>query len=252
MDIRIFSNTPALGAAAARMGADLLRDALKRKTIASIIVATGASQFDTLSALVKETAIDWNRVLIFHLDEYIGLPVTHPASFRNYLMKRLIAPLGSVGEFIPVNGDAPDPAAEIERLNARIGENAIDVCFAGIGENAHLAFNDPPADFETEAPFIVVDLDENCRRQQLGEGWFSTLDDVPRQAISMSIRQIMKSSHLIVSVPDARKAEAVRSSVEGAVSPDVPATILRTHPHCTLFLDEASAAKLSKTPPVIL
>lgn len=251
MDIRIFSDSSALATAAAAMGADLLRQALKRKATASIVVATGASQLAMLSALVKEASIDWSRVRIFHLDEYIGLPMTHPASFRNYLMKRLIAPLGSVGEFVPVNGDVSDIASEIERLNARIGKNTIDVCFAGIGENGHLAFNDPPADFETESPFIVVDLDERCRRQQLGEGWFPTLDDVPRQALSMSIRQIMKSTHLIVSVPDARKAEAVRATVEEVVSAGVPATILRMHPRCTLFLDDRSAARLSKRPTAV-
>jgi glucosamine-6-phosphate deaminase len=182
---------------------------------------------------------------VFHLDEYVGLPEDHKASFRGYLRNRLVNRVGALREFVAVDGDAPDLDAELARLNDRLVLETIDVCFAGIGENCHLAFNDPPADFTTEAPYIVVDLDEACRKQQLGEGWFESLDAVPRRAISMSIRQIMKSQKIILSVPDKRKAKAVRQAVEEAVSPLYPASILQQHTDATLHLDTASASELS-------
>ncbi|MFC7397501.1 glucosamine-6-phosphate deaminase [Chelatococcus sp. GCM10030263] len=244
MDIRIAADTAELGREAARLGGDAIVAAIAARGTATIIVATGASQFDMLAALTARGDIDWSRVTAFHLDEYVGLPETHGASFRRYLKERFVEPVGGRITFVPVVGDAADPGAEAERLGGLIAGREVDVCFAGIGENCHLAFNDPPADFTTEAPYIVVDLDEACRRQQLGEGWFPTLEDVPRRAISMSIRQIMKAKLLVVSVPDARKADAVRHAVEGPVSPDYPASILQQHPACTLFLDTASAAGL--------
>ncbi len=246
MNITILNDKQALGRAAAEKGAALLRAALSAKKEISIIVATGASQFEMLEVLITEKDIDWSRITVFHLDEYIGLPVTHPASFRKYLRERLVARVPNLKEFVEVNGSATDINAELARLGKLISAGDIDVCFAGIGENGHLAFNDPPADFETDAPYIVVDLDEACRRQQLGEGWFPTLNDVPAQAISMSIRQIMKSKAIVLSVPDERKSEAVKNCVEGTVSNLHPASILQRHENCLVFLDAASASKLKR------
>ena len=180
---------------------------------------------------------------MFHLDEYVGLPETHRASFRGYLRERLIERVHP-GTVYLIEGDAPDPQAECRRLNALIGEHEIDVSFVGIGENGHLAFNDPPADFEVTDPYIVVDLDEACRRQQLGEGWFASLDEVPRQAISMSIRQIMDSRAIICTVPDRRKAQAVHDCFTGEVTPLHPSSILRQHERAFLFLDAEAASLL--------
>ncbi|MGI4794935.1 MAG: 6-phosphogluconolactonase, partial [Janthinobacterium lividum] len=215
MEVRLCRDAEVLGAEAARLGADAVRAAIAARGAASIIVATGASQFPMLARLVAEPGINWGRVTVFHLDEYAGLSATHPASFRRYLQERLLAPLQDAPHFVPVVGDSPDLAAEACRLGGLIAGHDIDVCFAGIGENCHLAFNDPPADFGAAEPFIVVTLDEACRRQQLGEGWFPTLDDVPRQAISMSVPQIMRSRLVVLSVPDRRKAVAVQAAVEG-------------------------------------
>ncbi len=231
-----------LGRRAASAGAGLIRATLAARGSARIILATGASQFALLDHLVREPGIDWRRVTAFHLDEYVGLPEDHPASFRRYLRERFVARVGAV-DFVPVDGNAP-PAAEIARLGALIGAAPIDVCFAGLGENCHLAFNDPPADFDTEAAFLTVTLDEACRRQQLGEGWFPTLADVPQAALSMSIRQIMRSTAIVLSVPDARKAQAVSDMLHRPVGPLHPGTILRQHPDVRLFLDTASAALL--------
>jgi glucosamine-6-phosphate deaminase len=188
-------------------------------------------------------------VTAFHLDEYIGMPITHPASFRKYLKERFVYRLPQpLAAFHYINGEG-DAEAECRRLAELIAARPVDVAFVGIGENGHLAFNDPPADFQTEEPYLVVNLDEACRRQQLGEGWFPTLEDVPQQAISMSIRQILKSDTILCSVPDARKAEAVRASLEGPVTPDVPASVLQRHADTTVYLDAASAALLSRQSP---
>jgi glucosamine-6-phosphate deaminase len=198
-----------------------------------------------LDVLVAAEGIDWAKVTAFHLDEYIGLPATHPASFRRFLMDRVQVRLPSV-TFRFIGGDAADPAAEAARIGEVIRGFPIAVGFIGIGENGHLAFNDPPADFATEAPYLIVTLDEACRRQQIGEGWFPTLADVPRRAISMSIRCILSARTLIVTVPDARKAEAVRGAVEGPVDPNCPASILQTHGDGHLFLDSQSASLLRR------
>ncbi len=246
MKIQIHQDAAAMGSAASIQGAKVLREALARKARVNIIVATGASQFETLKHLVKEPGIDWSRVTVFHLDEYVGLPESHGASFRKYLRERFVTQLPVAPEFIPVDGDAKDLTAELKRLNERIAACPIDLCFAGIGENSHLAFNDPPADFTTESPYIVVNLDHACRQQQFGEGWFPTFDDVPKQAISMSIRQIMKSACIILSVPDKRKAAAVKGTVEGPVTPTCPASIVQQHADCTLHLDLASASELTR------
>lgn len=245
MELVLCKDSVDLGQRAAAAGAAKLREALAQQGSANIIVATGASQFETLAALLKETDIDWTRVTAFHLDEYIGLPVTHPASFRKFLHERFVD-LVPLKAFHEVQADAADPYAECQRLGELISRETIDVAFMGIGENAHIAFNDPPADFETEVPYLVVDLDEACRKQQLGEGWFPTLDDVPKQAISMSVRQILKSRNLIISVPDARKATAVKNSVEGPVTPEVPGSILQQHPSAALFIDPPAAQELTR------
>jgi len=244
MHIHRSTDPAALGRAAAGQAAVLIQKAIDDKGGANIVLATGASQFEMLRRLVKED-VDWGKVTMFHLDEYLDLPPVHPASFRKYLRERFVDQVGELQAIHFIEGDAPDPQAECARLNALIVRRPIDVAMVGIGENAHLAFNDPPADFETEAPYIIVELDEACRRQQLGEGWFDTLQEVPQRAISMSVRHILKSRHLIVSVPDARKADAVYCAVDGPVTPDCPASILQEHDHCILFLDEASARRLA-------
>jgi glucosamine-6-phosphate deaminase len=243
MEIRVFETKVELGKAAGADAAAILRDAIARRGGAHVVAATGASQFEFLDALVAAPGIDWSRVVCFHLDEYVGLPETHPASFRRYLKERIVARVRP-GTFHFIEGDAADPAAEARRVGQLLRSTSIDVAFVGIGENGHLAFNDPPADFETEEPYLVVTLDEACRRQQMGEGWFARLEDVPRQAISMSIRQILKADRILCVVPDARKARAVHASVEEEVSPSRPASILRTHPRTTLYLDKHSSGLL--------
>lgn len=233
-----------MGARAAAFAADGIREALGRNGRCNLILATGASQFDMLECLTGESGIDWSKVVLFHLDEYIGLPVSHPASFRRYMLDRVVSRLPGLAEFCPVQGDAPDLAAELERLRERISRAPVDVACIGIGENGHLAFNDPPADFETDEPYLAVNLDAACRKQQLGEGWFPTLEDVPARAITMGIRQILKSRRLVVTVPDGRKAEAVLNTLTQPVSPAFPSTILRHHENCRLFMDTAAAALL--------
>jgi glucosamine-6-phosphate deaminase len=247
MDIKIMPDKAQMGKAAAAAGAEHIRWAIAERGHSNIIVATGASQFEMLGELVQQPNINWNRVTGFHLDEYVGLPIDHPASFRGYLWQRFVSKLPlPLRAFHFLDGEV-DPEAECNRVAEIIRRHPIDVAFVGIGENGHLAFNDPPADFDTEEPYLVVQLDDACRRQQLGEGWFPTFDDVPKQAISMSVRQIMKSGAIICTVPDERKAEAVRSSVEGQMTPQVPASILQRHERCTLFLDKPAASMLRKT-----
>ena len=244
IDIRITPDKQELGRQAAALGAETIRAAIARHGEANIIVATGASQFEMLQHLVAAEGIDWSKVTAFHLDEYVGLPISHPASFRRYLQERFVAPLGGKVTFVPVNGEG-DAQAETGRLNALITGRRIDLCFAGIGENCHLAFNDPPADFETKDPYIVVTLDEACRNQQFGEGWFESLKAVPERAISMSVHQILKSELIILSVSDTRKAKAVQHALEGEISPQYPASILRRHANTVMFIDPAAAAWLT-------
>lgn len=236
-----------LGRVAAAEGAELIRQALKARGHANVIVATGASQFEMLGELVKQPNIDWSKVTFFHLDEYVGMPITHPASFRRYLKERLVDKLPCPPKTFHYVDAENEPTAECKRLGAIIKQHPIDVAFIGIGENAHIAFNDPPADFETEEPYIIVNLDDACRRQQFGEGWFPTFEAVPTKAISMSIKHVLKSAAIVCSVPDDRKAVAVRDSLEGPVTPKVPASILRTHDRATLHLDPPAASLLSKT-----
>lgn len=243
MEIIISNTKSELGEKAAITGAGLIRDAIKKNGAANIIVATGASQFELLNELIKQD-IDWTKVTGFHLDEYIGMTDEHPASFRKYLKERFVEKI-PLKEFHYVAGET-EPQAECDRLGEIISNHPIDVAFVGIGENGHLAFNDPPADFETEEAYLVVSLDEACRKQQMGEGWFKTMEDVPKQAISMSIKQIMKSKAIICSVPDKRKAKAAQGSLEGEVSPLVPASILQQHNTTNIFLDKDSASLLEK------
>lgn len=248
MDIQVFATKDALGAASAALAAEALREAIRTRGAANLILATGASQFETLACLVRAEGVDWSRVTMFHLDEYVGMPATHPASFRKYLRERFVEKVGPLAAVHWVEGDRPDPAAECRRVGRIVAAHPIDLALVGIGENGHLAFNDPPADFDTEAAYLVVDLDEACRRQQLGEGWFATLADMPTRAISMGIRQILKSRRILCGVPDLRKARAVKAAVEGPVTNRCPASILREHEACTLLLDEASASLLAKRP----
>jgi glucosamine-6-phosphate deaminase len=245
MQVKVFDSKTEMGSQAAAWGANKIREAISGRGEANIIVATGASQFEMLSALVAEADIAWNKVTAFHLDEYVGLPMDHPASFRLYLWKRFVSQLPlPLAQFHYLNAEG-DCQAECDRVGAVLQQHPVDVAFVGIGENGHLAFNDPPADFETESPYLVVDLDDACRQQQLGEGWFPTFDDVPKQAISMSVKQIMKSKAIACTVPDERKSEAVQKSVEGTVVPEVPASILQNHEQTVLFLDQPAASKLS-------
>lgn len=243
--IHIFPTKRETSKAAARLGAQRLRQALTRNGKAAIILATGVSQFDMLNALLEEPDIDWHKVTGFHLDEYVDLPITHPASFSKYLWDRFVSRLPtpmSAFHFIRLDKDVE---SEINRLNTLIATYDIDVAFIGIGENGHLAFNDPPADFETSAPYITVELDQACRQQQLGEGWFSSFEEVPTHAISMSIQQIMKSQHIMCTVPEARKAAAVHAALTGQVTPLLPASMLQHHEQCHIFLDRGSASKLN-------
>jgi glucosamine-6-phosphate deaminase len=246
--ISLHTDSDALGREAAALGAEAIKAAIVTRGRADIVLATGASQFEMLAALVARSDIDWSRVTAFHLDEYIDLPETHAASFRRYLRERFLAHVPDIGALHFIDGNAPDLGTEIARINGLIAPLTIDVVFAGIGENCHLAFNDPPADFDAEAGFMVVTLDEACRRQQMGEGWFPSLEAVPQQAISMTIRQIMRGRLLVLSISGARKAAAVRDAVEGPVTNLRPASILQRHPNCHLFLDPQAAQQLAETP----
>jgi glucosamine-6-phosphate deaminase len=243
MEIKTFSDKHILGASAAEQAAASIRRAIDQRGKARIIAATGAAQFEFLEVLTSVPNIDWSRVEMFHLDEYVGLSESHPASFCRFLRERLIQRTG-ITNFYLLNGN-DNPAEVIRTVGKALQAAPVDVAFVGIGENGHLAFNDPPADFETEAPYLLVKLDEVCRRQQLGEGWFSTLKEVPEHAISMSVKQILKAKEIICIVPDARKSNAVKACLEGEISPMAPASILRTHPNTTLYLDQHSAALLN-------
>jgi glucosamine-6-phosphate deaminase len=243
MIIKCFNDKREMAKVAADQAASALRRAIQEQGKARIIAATGAAQFEFLEALTSLPGIDWKRVDMFHLDEYIGLPASHPASFRRFLQERLIQKTGITNHFL-LHGDQ-DPAEVIRSTSQALRASPVDVAFVGIGENGHLAFNDPPANFETEDPYIVVELDEACRRQQLGEGWFPTLADVPKRALSMSVRQILKARKILCIVPDARKAKAVKACFDGEITPLAPASILRTHPDTTVYLDQYSAALLN-------
>lgn len=243
MIIKVFDEKRALGEAAANQAVAAIQHAIKASGKARVVAASAASQFEFLDTLTSTPGIDWKRVELFHLDEYIGLPMTHPASFCRFLQEHLIGKTGITNTNL-LNGEE-NPGDVIARTSKAITSAPIDIAFVGIGENGHLAFNDPPADFETEEPYILVNLDEACRRQQVGEGWFKDLDAVPRQAISMSVQQVLKSKEIIAVVPDKRKAEAIKACFGGEITPMAPSSILRTHAKTTIYLDKHSAALLS-------
>ena len=245
--VEILGDKYSLGQAAADHAARSLRRVLSSQESARLVAATGTSQFEFLDALTNAPDLDWSRVEVFHLDEYVGLPPTHPASFRKYLFERLIHKTG-IAKYYLLDGDG-DPHGAVTKIGAELLSKPVDILFAGIGENAHLAFNDPPANFQVADPYIIVDLDEACRQQQVNEGWFSKVTDVPGKAISMSVRQILRSKEIVAVVPDTRKAPAVKACLEGEISPMVPASILRTHPNATIYLDTESAALLSSRVP---
>lgn len=249
MEIKLLADKETLGRAAAAQAANSLRRAIRERGTARVIAATGASQFEFLDELTSAPDIDWSRVEVFHLDEYVGLPITHPASFRKYLLERLINKTG-ITHYHFLDGES-DPRAAVAKVGTELQRRPVDVAFAGIGENAHLAFNDPPADFRTEDPYLIVELDEACRQQQVNEGWFATVADVPKRAISMSVHQILQAKEIIVVVPEERKAKAVKNSLEGEITPLVPASILRTHSNATIYLDKDSAALLTQSAPSV-
>lgn len=246
MVLKVFNDKSSLGKAAAQKAAAAIRGAIRDRGQARVIAATGTSQFEFLAALTDCTDVDWKRVELFHLDEYIGLLATHPASFRKILLERLVNKTG-IAKFHPLDGDAQDVSDVIRQVGKALASVPVDIAFVGVGENGHLAFNDPPANFETEEPYLVVNLDEACRRQQVGEAWFGDISQVPKQAISMSIRQIMKAKEILAVVPESRKAQAVKACFEGAISPTAPASILRTHANANVYLDHESASLLSST-----
>ncbi|MFZ2655582.1 MAG: glucosamine-6-phosphate deaminase [Victivallales bacterium] len=242
MEIKTYRNSNNLGRYAAWKVAGLIKDAISRQGVANIILSAGASQYEMLSELA-ESDIDWQKVTVFHIDEYVGIPSDHPSSFRRFL-KSYFESKVALRKIHYINGDAFNPKHECCRLNKIISRVEIDVACLGIGENGHIGFNEPPADFETDKPFIMVDVDEDFRKQQLGEDWFKNIDDVPRQAITMSIRQIIKSKVIVCTVPDERKALAVKDVVEGELTELVPASILKKHRNCWMFLDEESSSLL--------
>lgn len=244
MRIKVFDDKHSTSRAAAEQAALAIRHAIRQQGYARIVAATAASQIDFLDALTRMSGIDWKLVEVFHLDEYVALPITHPGSFRKMLMQQLISKTG-VTKYHLLEGDAADPAEAARNVSRIIASKPVDIAFLGIGENGHIAFNDPPADFQTEEPYIVVELDEACRQQQVGEAWFADISQVPKQAISMSVQQILKAKELLAVVPDSRKAKAVQLCFEGEISPTAPASILRTHPDATIYLDKSSASLLS-------
>lgn len=244
MLIRLFKDRSSLGQAAADQAAAAIRHAIRERGSARIVAATAASQLEFLDTLTKSPGIDWTKVEAFHLDEYIGLPITHPGSFRKMLMEQLVSKTG-IRKYHLLDGDAADPSKVVRQVGKELASAPIDIAFLGIGENGHIAFNDPPADFKTEDPYIIVNLDEACRKQQVGEAWFANISQVPERALSMSARQILKAKELLAVVPDKRKAEAIKKCFEGEVSPMAPASILRKHPNATIYLDVASASLLS-------
>lgn len=243
MLLRVFNDRIVLGQAAAEQASAAIRRAIAERGQARIIAATAASQLEFLDALTKASGIAWPSVEVFHLDEYIGLPVTHPGSFRKMLVEQLVRKTGIVNYHL-LDGDAAEPSEVTRRVGANLASAPIDIAFLGIGENGHIAFNDPPADFETEEPYIIVNLDEACRQQQVGEAWFADISQVPQRAISMSARQILKAKEILAVVPGIRKATAVKASTEDTINPMVPASILRTHPNATVYLDKESASLL--------
>jgi len=243
MILRLSEDARALAGAAAEHAAAAMKAAIAARDRCRLVLATGNSQLAFLDALTQMSGIDWRKVEAFHLDEYVGVAITHPASFRRFLLERVIQKAG-IRSYLFLRGDAADLKAAVDEAGRQLTSAPIDLAFIGIGENGHIAFNDPPADFVTEEPYIVVELDEACRRQQVGEGWFADLREVPRRAISMSVRQILKAREIVSVVPDQRKAKAVQMCLEGPIRPIAPASILRRHEKTTIYLDQESASLL--------
>jgi glucosamine-6-phosphate deaminase len=244
LSIHIYKDKYQLGKAAADKAEKYISNAIDKKGEAVIILATGASQFEFLDSLTKKK-IDWKKVVAFHLDEYVGLPASHPASFRRYLRERIIDKVG-MGTYYLIEGDCEDVETECKRLDDLLVKYTVDVAFVGIGENGHLAFNEPPANFNDKVKFKVVELNEVSRKQQMGEGWFKSLIEVPRYAITMTVSAIMDSRTIICTVPDARKAEAVKNTLSFDISSEFPASILRKHVGAMLFLERDSASLLDE------
>jgi glucosamine-6-phosphate deaminase len=242
--VQTYPDKQSMAVAAAQYAAKRVRELLQKKASVRLVAATGASQLSFLQELTRQQSLDWGRVELFHLDEYIGIGADHPASFARYIRERIVEPM-NISHYLLLDGQR-DPQQVISEANAAIAAAPVDLAFVGIGENAHLAFNDPPADFDTEDPYIIVELDSACRQQQVNEGWFPTIEDVPKRAISMSIRQILKSNEIICVVPGSQKAGAVRAALERPISADIPASVLRTHPRVSIFLDADSASQLKE------
>jgi len=243
VEVRNYADPMALGAAAAADLAAIIAQAVRERGLASIIVATGNSQLRFMEALRERDDIPWKQVVVFHMDEYLGMSADHPASFRKYIREKLtdiVHPLAFYG----VEGDAPDIAAEIARYTALLQRYPADACVMGIGENGHLAFNDPPADLTTTETMHVVTLDTACRQQQVGEGHFGSLADVPTRAFSLTVPALLKPPHVLVVVPEARKAQAVKAALTGPITPQCPASILQSQAHAVVYLEPASAALL--------
>ena len=243
MRIHVYEDRPAIGRAAALRAGEVLREAIARRGRSRLIAATGSSQLEFLDALCAQPDLDWQRVELFHLDEYLDLPPTHPASFCRFLQDRLIARTGIRTAYL-MDGTA-DPQATIAYVGKALEAGPVDLACVGVGENGHLAFNEPPADLETDAAFLVVALDETSRRQQVGEGWFPRLEDVPTHAITMTVRRILQAAEILCLAPDARKARAVRDCfARPVVTPDSPASALNGHANTTVYLDRAAVALL--------
>jgi glucosamine-6-phosphate deaminase len=244
MEVGVYDSSAAVGRAAAADLVRILRQAISERGETAIIVATGNSQLTFMDALRGESGIAWDRVSIFHMDEYLGMPEEHPASFRRFIREKLADPV-EARQFYGIRGDADDVEAEMERYTRLLTEHRPVACVLGIGENGHLAFNDPPADFAAARTMMPVTLAESARRQQVGEGHFATLADVPTQALTLTIPALLAPLHVLGVVPEARKAEAVQRALEGPVTPDCPASILRTRSNVRLYLDSDSAFHLA-------
>jgi glucosamine-6-phosphate deaminase len=241
--IRIFQTKEEMASAAADHAAGSLRRLLEKQDTVRLLAATGASQLEFLNRLTSSPSIEWRRIELFHLDEYVGVGPDHPASFARYIKERIIDRTG-IQRYHLLDGTR-DPHQVATEMGREINTAPVDIAFAGIGENGHLAFNDPPADFEAQHAYLVVNLDEACRKQQVGEGWFASVEKVPTRAISISIPQLLKAKEILCIVPDRRKAPAVKACLEGPMSPMAPASALRVHPNTTIFLDADSASLLN-------
>ena len=242
MQIHVHDNADLLGQHAADAAAMALKEIIAEQGYARIALSTGASQFPFISSFVTRD-LPWEKIEMFHLDEYIGLPESHPASFRKYLKERFLQHVPQLQRYWLVDGEQ-NPQETVARLNEQISQKPVDLALIGIGENGHIAFNDPPADFENPDPYTIVNLDDACKQQQVNEGWFATLEDVPKQAISMTVQQILRSRRIISCVPHAAKAEAIRSTLDQPIDPKFPSTILKSHANWQLYLDKASSASI--------